>query len=69
MVKRPVMGMGSAMRWVALMMIPTYQVRVLSRITPLQPGGLTLRRTASPIQARQCSVNSSIYPDLARLDY
>jgi hypothetical protein len=69
MVKRPVTGMGSAMPSVALMMILTYQVLVLSRITRLQPGGLTLRRMALPIQARQCSVNSSIYPDLARLDY
>ena len=59
-VKRPVMGMGSAMPSVALMMILTYQVRVLSRITRLQNGGLTLRRMALPIQARRCSANFSI---------
>jgi hypothetical protein len=69
MVRRPVTGMGSAMPSVALTMILTYLVLVLSRITRLQHGGLTLRRMALPIQARQCSANSSIYPDLARLDY
>jgi len=68
MVKRPVTVMGSAMPSVALMMIPTYQVPVSSRITRLQPGGPTLRRMASPIRERPCSVNSSMYPDLARLD-
>jgi hypothetical protein len=68
MVKRPVTGMGSAMPSVALMMILTSQVLVSSRITRLQLGGLNLRLTASPIRVPQCSVNSSMYPDLARLD-
>ena len=68
-VKRPVTVMESAMPSVASMMILTHQVLVSSRITRLQPGGPTLRQMASLIRERPCSVSSSMYPDLARLDY